>query len=70
MCRYDTIQFHTTAQLGELVVAALERSSDGSDPREAAYLATRAVIHMLRHSHRVVAARRRSDTTPLAMPSR
>jgi len=41
----------TTAQLGELVVAAFDGAARYSrDPLEVARLATRAVIHMLRRA--------------------
>jgi hypothetical protein len=40
----------TTAQLGELVVAAFDKAGDYSaNQREVAQMATRVVIHMLRH---------------------
>ncbi len=58
----------TTAQLGELVVAAFEGAADhSSDPREAARLASVVVIHMLRHARRSFVPRM-GRRAPLGQP--
>jgi len=45
---------HTTAQLGNLVVAAFDGAARYStDPREVSRLATQAVAHMLRRARRL-----------------
>ena len=60
MCSNDEANPKTMAQLGELVVAAYDDTErDTVDPREVARLATRVVIHMVRHARRAWPAPRR-----------
>jgi hypothetical protein len=45
---------HTTAEFGDLVVAAYDEAARFSaNPREVSRLATQAVAHMLRHARRI-----------------
>lgn len=56
---------HTTANIGDLVVAVFDEAERyGVSAREASRLATRAVAHLLRHARRIG----KSTSPPSPMP--
>lgn len=62
---------HETAQLGELVVAAFDEAAQySSDPREVSRLATRAVMHLLRHAWKRSPSCQPQQHTPGRTPSK
>lgn len=62
---------HETAQLGELVVAAFDEAAQyTSDPREVSRLATRAVMHLLRHVWKRPPSCQLQQHTPARAPSK
>ena len=62
---------HETAQLGELVVAAFDAAAQyNSDPREVSRLATRAVMHLLRHVWKRSPSSQPQQHTPVRAPSK
>jgi hypothetical protein len=62
---------HETAQLGELVVAAFDEAAQySSDPREVSRLATRAVMHLLRHVWKRSPSCQPQQHTPARTPSK
>jgi hypothetical protein len=70
-CEKDPVRtnFHTTVQLGELVVAAFDWAAQcSSDPREVPLLATKAVGYLLRRARKTLPPRHEQRHTSRQVP--